>query len=186
MAGQYEHHMDFGVSGSKALNSWVLEERISVKKWPSSVIKPEFRLGIYRMEPNYHLKYLKSSNRSLESSAYHGTFVKLGSNAFLHTSGLHRQARIGLRAPRTLRACPQFALLKNAKKNRVMQAIIQSCGLREAWPASSLSVEWFVRVIRLAIAFWLDMLHRLEVSHNWGFKKGVVHFWRLFYASWND
>ena len=34
-----------------------------------------------------------------------------------------------------------------------MQVIIQSYGLREEWPASSLSVEWFVRVIRPAIAF---------------------------------
>ena len=40
-----------------------------------------------------------------------------------------------------------FALLKKAKKTPVMQAY----GIREECPASSLSVEWFVRVIRPAI-----------------------------------
>ena len=44
-----------------------------------------------------------------------------------------------------------FALLKKAKKTPVMQAIIQSYGIKEECLASSLSVEWFVRVIRPAI-----------------------------------
>ena len=44
-----------------------------------------------------------------------------------------------------------FALLKKAKQTLVMLAIIQSYGIREEYPASSFSVEWFVRVIRLAI-----------------------------------
>ena len=44
-----------------------------------------------------------------------------------------------------------FALLKKAKKTPVMQAIIRSYGIREECLASSLSVEWFVRLIRPAI-----------------------------------
>ena len=80
-----------------------------------------------------------------------------------------------------------FALLKKAKKTPVMQAIIQSYGIREECLASSLSVEWFVRVIRPAILpFGLLLLITHAAPIGSAPKKRCCTFLKVVFASWNN